>query len=35
MNGWLRVDREAADTEERLTHWVGLGVTYVRTLPPK
>jgi TfoX/Sxy family transcriptional regulator of competence genes len=35
MDGWLRVDREAADTEERLTHWVGLGVAYVRTLPPK
>ena len=35
MDGWLRVDSAAVDTEERLTHWVGLGVTYVRTLPPK
>jgi hypothetical protein len=35
MEGWLRVDPEAADTVERLTEWVGLGVAYVRSLPPK
>jgi hypothetical protein len=35
MDGWLRVDAAAVDTEERLTKWVGLGVAYVRTLPPK
>ena len=35
MDGWLHVEPAAVDTEERLTHWVGLGVTYVRTLPPK
>jgi len=35
MDGWLRVDPAAVDTEERLTKWVGLGVAYVRTLPPK
>ncbi|ACV78750.1 TfoX/Sxy family protein [Nakamurella multipartita] len=35
MDGWLRVDPPAVDTEDRLTYWVGLGVDYVRTLPPK
>jgi hypothetical protein len=35
MDGWLRVDPPAVDTEARLTEWVGLGVAYVRTLPPK
>ena len=35
MDGWLHVDGVALETEERLTHWVGLGVAYVRTLPPK
>ncbi len=35
MDGWLRVDAAAMDTDERLARWVGLGVDYVRTLPPK
>lgn len=35
MDGWLRVDNAAADTEQRLTDWVRLGVAHVRTLPPK
>ncbi len=35
MDGWLRVDPAAIDTEDRLTGWVSQGVTYVRTLPPK
>ena len=35
LDGWLRVDVCAADTEERLAGWVALGVAYVRTLPPK
>jgi hypothetical protein len=35
MDGWLRVDAAAVDSEERLAGWVGLGVAYVRTLPPK
>ena len=35
MDGWLRVDPPAVETEERLTEWVSLGVAYVRTLPPK
>jgi hypothetical protein len=35
MNGWLLVDPLAVDTEEQLSEWVGLGVAFVRTLPPK
>ena len=35
MVGWLRVDPGGVDTEERLTGWVGVGVAYVRTLPPE
>ncbi|WP_395727511.1 TfoX/Sxy family protein [Nakamurella sp.] len=35
MNGWLLVAPAAVDTEEQLTEWVGLGVAFVRTLPPK
>jgi hypothetical protein len=35
MDGWLLVEPAVVDTAERLTQWVGLGVAYVRTLPPK
>lgn len=35
MNGWLRVDPPAVQTEADLESWVRLGVTYVRSLPPK
>ncbi len=35
MDGWLRVGPAVLDTEERLAQWVGVGVAYVRTLPPK
>lgn len=35
MDGWLRVDEKAVNTDERLAEWVGLGVAFVRTLPPK
>lgn len=40
MDGWLRVDPEAVDGgavdgDARLARWVGVGVAYVRTLPPK
>lgn len=35
MDGWLRVDAEAVDTDERLGGWVALGVAYCRTLAPK
>jgi TfoX/Sxy family transcriptional regulator of competence genes len=35
MDGWLRIDPDALGTEADLTHWVTLGVTYARSLPPK
>jgi TfoX/Sxy family transcriptional regulator of competence genes len=35
MDGWLRVDPEAAATEDDLRRWVEVGVDYVGTLPPK
>jgi TfoX/Sxy family transcriptional regulator of competence genes len=35
MDGWLRVDAQALDIEDDLTRWVGHGVTYARSLPPK
>lgn len=35
MDGWLRVDQHAVSTEEQLAEWVGRGVAFVRTLPPK
>ncbi|HEY2224504.1 TfoX/Sxy family protein [Actinomycetospora sp.] len=34
MTGWLRVAREQLD-DAALRGWVGEGVAYVRTLPPK
>ncbi|MEU7628536.1 TfoX/Sxy family protein [Nocardia sp. NPDC049220] len=35
MVGWLRVDPAAADDDEVLREWVGRGIAYARTLPPK
>lgn len=35
MDGWLRVDQEEVATDDALQHWVGLGVAYCRSLPPK
>jgi len=35
MNGWLRVDTEAVDTDADLRRWVQQGVAYARSLPPK
>jgi TfoX/Sxy family transcriptional regulator of competence genes len=35
MDGWLRVDPEALEDEEAFRRWVGLGVSYARSLPPK
>jgi len=35
MDGWLRVDAEALDTEDDLRRWVSHGVTYARSLPAK
>jgi hypothetical protein len=33
MDGWLRIDPIASDAE--LARWVGVGVAYARSLPPK
>ena len=35
MNGWLRVDAEGVKTKAQLERWVGRGVSYARSLPPK
>jgi TfoX/Sxy family transcriptional regulator of competence genes len=35
MDGWLRVDGPAVAGDEQLREWVGHGLAYVRSLPPK
>jgi hypothetical protein len=35
MDGWLRVDPQAFDTDEELDQWIRIGVSYARSLPPK
>jgi hypothetical protein len=35
MDGWLRVDPAAVDTEDDLHDWVSRGIAYARSLPPK
>jgi TfoX/Sxy family transcriptional regulator of competence genes len=35
MHGWLRVDADSARTKRQLAKWVGMGVTYARSLPAK
>jgi TfoX/Sxy family transcriptional regulator of competence genes len=35
MNGWLRVDAAAVETDRDLEGWVARGVGYARSLPPK
>lgn len=35
MNGWLRVDPAAVETDDDLRGWVSRGVSYARSLPPK
>jgi TfoX/Sxy family transcriptional regulator of competence genes len=35
MDGWLRVDADAVESQEELEHWVAVGVDYARSLPPK
>jgi hypothetical protein len=35
MDGWLRLDEDAVRTEKQLRRWVGVGVSYARSLPPK
>jgi TfoX N-terminal domain len=35
MDGWLHVAAEAVDSGDDLRRWVGHGVAYARSLPPK
>lgn len=35
MDGWLRVDADAVETDADLRRWVLHGVTYARSLRPK
>jgi hypothetical protein len=35
MDGWMRVDSAGLVSAGDLARWVGLGVAYARTLPPK
>jgi TfoX/Sxy family transcriptional regulator of competence genes len=35
MDGWLRVDTEAVESDEDLQRWVDIGVAYARSLPAK
>jgi TfoX/Sxy family transcriptional regulator of competence genes len=35
MNGWLRVAPEHVRTKRQLSRWVGMGVTFARSLPAK
>ncbi|MDQ6936530.1 MAG: TfoX/Sxy family protein [Actinomycetota bacterium] len=35
MDGWLRIDAPALETDDDLQRWAGRGVAYARSLPPK
>jgi TfoX N-terminal domain len=35
MDGWLRVDAEGVRTKGDLEPWVGRGLAYAKSLPPK
>ena len=35
MDGWLRVDPQAFDTDGEFERWVRIGVDYARSLPAK
>jgi hypothetical protein len=35
MQGWLRVDADSVRTKRQLAKWVGIGATYVRSIPAK
>ena len=35
MKGWLRVAADAVDGDDAMARWVGHGVNYAKTLPPK
>ena len=35
MQGWLRINPDGVKTKSQLERWVGRGVSYARSLPPK
>jgi TfoX/Sxy family transcriptional regulator of competence genes len=35
MRGWMRVEPSDVRTKAQLANWVGVGVAYARSLPPK
>ena len=35
MQGWLRVEPEGVESDADLSRWVGIGVRYASSLPPK
>jgi TfoX/Sxy family transcriptional regulator of competence genes len=35
MDGWLRVDVQALETDDEFRRWVSYGVSYARSLSPK
>jgi hypothetical protein len=35
MNGWLRVDGVGLECDADLERWVGIGIAFAKTLPPK
>ena len=35
MNGWLHVGPSTVESDDRLRHWVRIGVAYAGSLPPK
>ena len=35
MDGWLRVQHDAVADDGALRHWVDVGLTFARSLPPK
>jgi TfoX/Sxy family transcriptional regulator of competence genes len=35
MTGWLRLDSDDVRSDEALAEWVGRGVSFARSLPPK
>lgn len=35
MDGWLRLETAAVETDDALRRWVSSGVAYARSLPPK
>jgi TfoX/Sxy family transcriptional regulator of competence genes len=35
MDGWLRIDADALETNDELERWIDHGVAYARSLPPK